>query len=150
MRGTVQHSQGNVTCVLTFQWYRRACGERISLEPVRAVAHRHVVVHPALGSEAADTGARIHALVALAGLGPIAVSIDRTLWATALVRIAEELREARADSETIVLPALRIYTAFAREAGLLLWNRCRSCWNGKNTNLNICTFEAWAEKNPLF
>ena len=136
----VHHSQGACVCVLTFQWYRRACGERISPVAVRTVAHRHVVVHPTFRAEAADAGARIHALVALTGLGPVTVRIDRTLWTAALVRVAEVIRQTRADAKTVVLPAYGISAAFAREAWLLLRNRCRSCCNGRGkiTRMIVC------------
>ena len=127
----VHHSQGACVWVLTFQWHRRACGERVSPVAVRTEAHRHVVVHPALRTEAADAGARIHALIALTGLGAVTVRIDRTLWPAALVRVAEVIRQTRADTKTVVLPAYGIGAAFAREARLLLRNWCRSCCNGR-------------------
>ena len=123
--------------MLTFQWYRRACGERVSLVAFRAVAHRHVVVHPALGTEATDARARIHALVAFTGLGTVTVGMDRTLGTTALVRVTEVLRQTRADSKTVVLPALGVNATFARVAGLLLWNRCWSCCKAEKRNMHV-------------
>ena len=115
---------------LTCHWYRCACSEGIASVAVRTVAHGHVVVHPALGAEAAHARARVDALVALTGLGAVTVGVDRTLGPTALLRIAEVLGQAAAHTETVVLAALGIYTALAREAcGLLFRNRCRSCCN---------------------
>ena len=67
-----------------------------------------MVVHPTFGTEAAHAGARIHALVALTGLGAVTVGIDRTLGTTALVRVAEVIRLAAAHSQAVVLAALGI------------------------------------------
>ena len=86
-----------------------------------------MVVHPAFGSEAADAGTRIHALVALAGLGPIAVGMNQTFWATAFVWVAEELRETAAHSDVVVYATLGVRATFARVARVL-W--CLGSWSG--------------------
>ena len=115
----VHHSQGACVWVLTFQWHRRACGERISPVAVRTVAHRHVVVHPAFRTEAADAGARIHALVALTGLGAVTFGIHHALRPAALVRIAKVLWYAAAHSDIVVYAALSVCATFAGVAGIL-------------------------------
>ena len=107
---------------------RPARHERITFVAVRTVAHRHVRLHPAVGAETADTWARIHALVALTGLGAIAIGVALTLGPTALVRVAEEFRQAAAHADVVVDAALSVLATFARVTWIpRLGRRRRGC-----------------------
>ena len=104
---------------LTCRWNWRAGSEGVTPISFQAEAHRNVVVHPAFGTEAADARARIHALVALTGLGAVTFGIHHALRTAALVRIAKVLWYAAAHSDIVVYAALSVCATFAGVAGIL-------------------------------
>ena len=109
---------------------RRACREGITLVSLWAVAHGHVILYAALGTEAAHATARVDALVAVTGLGPYAIGVYHTLRIAALIRVAEMLRYATADADSVVHAAKGVRATFSRVAWILLHNWRRSCcWN---------------------
>ena len=84
------------------------------------MAHGHVILNAAPGPEAAHATARVDALVAFACFGPVAVGVHHTLWLAFLVRVAEELWQAAAYTDSVVYSALSVCATFAVVAWLLL------------------------------
>ena len=111
--------------MLTCDRLRRAGGEGVSLVTFRTVAHGHVVVNAAQRRRRADALARIDALVVFARLVALALSVRNALGTAAGVRIAEEIGEARADCDAVVLATSGVRPAHSWVADGLY--RRRSC-----------------------
>ena len=99
-----------------------ACREWISLVRLRAVAHGHVILHTALGTESAHATTRIDALVAFAGLGAITVRMHHTFRSAAFIWIAEVLWQTAAYADAVVYTTLGVRATFSGVAGILLLN----------------------------
>ena len=69
-------------------------------------------MYAAFGTEAANAWARIHALVAIACLGSITFVVGQALWAATVIRIAEMFWYTVAYSQTEVVSAFSILTAW--------------------------------------
>ena len=97
-----------------------------------------MILHSALGAEAAHATTRVDALVALAGLGAVTVGVHHTLGLAALIWVAEVLWQTAAYANAVVHTALGVRTAFSRVTGVLLlhnWSH-RSCKNWKQMSDN--------------
>ena len=84
-----------------------------------------MIVDTAQRRRCADALARVDALVVLACLVARALGVRDALGSAAGVGVSVEVGQARADSQTVVLAALRVRSAGARVADGLGWCRSR-------------------------
>lgn len=116
----VRFKMGNFSSggLLTFT---QDTAERIGVSMVahQTAALRKVIPDLALGVQTAGSWAGIATMLILAGQVTGAVRVENTFWATALIRIAEELRQTLASSGTIPLRAHGIGAARAGHARVL-------------------------------
>ena len=106
----------------------RAGSEGVSLVAFRTVAHGHVIVDTAQCRRSADALARIDALVVLARLVALALSVRNAFGLALHIGIAEEASQTFTDGNAILFRAACVIGAHARIADGLRWRWQR--WNG--------------------
>ena len=101
------------------------------------------MVHDAaLGAVAAHAGTRVPALVAVAGLGAVAVRVRDTLGLAALVRVAVVVGSAAADAEAVVHAAFGVGATATLVARVPFGSRWQSRCQRKVSLERCCTLHS--------